>query len=326
MLCAESSKVGREEYQRASLLLGEMSAFEPVGVGGAIFCTDAPNIEDVWLAPGSEMALLIAKDPGAWTRDDARTAAANLTPWAPLYAPGLPVTTSQTPKAEMDCALTACSEPFGNPGMDPSRECGGKFIPAARLMLDMLRAGEFDDQPEPLVCGAWQFMAWTQFVQTGGFQAAMLEAGFLDVAMAWLARYNPMERIGTKLHVPATILHAVGDWLATAPADLDVVGPLMEAGVVDLAIETLAAYKMLGRPQDANVLTVQYGALELLDTLLRSPEAEPVKSKLRSAGTDAFRYVLDHPLVIITGKETHLLRCHFMLKNEHFTKTGSGRT
>ena len=47
------------------------------------------------------------------------------------------------------------------------------------------------------------------------------------------------ERIGTKLHVPATILHAVGDWLATAPADLDVVGPLMEAGVDSLAASEL---------------------------------------------------------------------------------------
>jgi len=34
---------------------------------------------------------------------------------------------------------------------------------------------------------------------------------------------------------------------------------------------------------------------------LGSAQGETVKSKLRSAGTDALRYLLDHPLVFITG-------------------------
>lgn len=89
MLCADASKIGREQFQCASLLIGEMSEFEPVAIGGEMCPSDAPNLQDVWAAPGTELALLAAKDPGAWTRDDARTAAANLSPWAPMMLRGL---------------------------------------------------------------------------------------------------------------------------------------------------------------------------------------------------------------------------------------------
>jgi hypothetical protein len=201
VLCADASKIGREEFYRASLLLGEMSEFEPVAVAGEMNCTGAPNLQDVWVAPGTELALLAAKDPGAWTRDDARTAAANLSPWAPMVARGLAATLAApgneaATMAEMEWMAGWSGYPFGNT-MGMKEDLGGKFIPAARLLLEMLRAGEFDGKPEPLITGAWWNVAW-MMMQSPAVAADQLEAGFLDVAMSVLQRYNPMERIGLR--------------------------------------------------------------------------------------------------------------------------------
>jgi hypothetical protein len=53
---------------------------------------------------------------------------------------------------------------------------------------------------------------------------------------------------------------------------------------------------MLANPEAAHGAVVQWFALYFLDVVLRSPHAQPVVAKLRSAGVDSFRYLLDHPL------------------------------
>jgi hypothetical protein len=59
---------------------------------------------------------------------------------------------------------------------------------------------------------------------------------------------------------------------------------------------------MLGKPVEASVGAIQWGALYTLEILLGSPQAQPVVvAKLRSAGVDCFRYVLDNPLVLISA-------------------------
>ena len=58
------------------------------------------------------------------------------------------------------------------------------------------------------------------------------------------------------------------------------------------------------RPEAASALSVTWGALQLLETLMMSSDAEVVRvvqAKLRSVGTQVFRYVLDHPKVMLTG-------------------------
>lgn len=78
---------------------------------------------------------------------------------------------------------------------------------------------------------------------------------------------------------------------------IDIIQPYLDAGVVDIAISTLTAYQMLGRPEEASVNALIWGGVFLLDYMLASPQAsEPVATRLRSAGVDAVRYVLDHPL------------------------------
>lgn len=85
---------------------------------------------------------------------------------------------------------------------------------------------------------------------------------------------------------------------SSAQAGVDVIQPLLENGALDTAISTLTAYKMLGKPEEACICAVWWGALFTLSILLGSPQSGPmVAAKLRSAGVDSFRYILDHPLV-----------------------------
>lgn len=81
-------------------------------------------------------------------------------------------------------------------------------------------------------------------------------------------------------------------------AGVDVIQPLLEKGALDTAISTLTAYQMLGKPEEASMCAVWWGALFTLLILLGSPQSGPiVAAKLRSAGVDSFKYILDHPLV-----------------------------
>lgn len=78
--------------------------------------------------------------------------------------------------------------------------------------------------------------------------------------------------------------------------------PLLEKGALDTAISTLSAYQMLGKPEEASICAVWWGALFTLLILLGSPQSGPmVAAKLRSAGVDSFRYILDNPLVQAAG-------------------------
>ena len=185
--------------------------------------------------------------------------------------------------------------------MGTKEDQGGKFNPVARLMLEMLRAGEIDGQPEPLVTGCGWMLAW-MMMQSPAVAADQLEAGFLDVAMPIVQRYNPMERIGLRVQLPHVIMHALGDcMLSLSPGPLaDMATKMMAAEMLDIIISSLTAYMMLNSPADSNVDLLVCAVVQL-ETLLGSAEGETVKSKLRSAGTDAFRYLLDNPLVFLTG-------------------------
>ena len=76
---------------------------------------------------------------------------------------------------------------------------------------------------------------------------------------------------------------------------MDVVQPLLDAGAIDIAISALTAYHMLGNPMQASCCALTYGALNMLEVLLKSVQAKPIADKLRASGQASFRYLLDHP-------------------------------
>ena len=135
-----------------------------------------------------------------------------------------------------------------------------------------------------------------------GVGKALWEAGFLDVFIKQtLRRYNPMERIGVHNLIPQSAIIALRDVTEGAQnSGIEVITPLLDAGAVDIVISTLTAYQMLDSPEAASVASIQWGALYTLEILLGSSTSavQLIVAKLRSAGVDSFRYLLDHPLVL----------------------------
>lgn len=178
----------------------------------------------------------------------------------------------------------------------------GRWVKMALLLLDLLRS-DSDAQrlTEAVATGAWQGVCWFSLLDpTVG--AAVWEAKFLDVVKEWVQRFNPMERVlrSNFTRGTAAALFALTDVARSAQtAGIEVIQPLLDAGAIDIAISTLVAYRMLDDPGAVNVGVPQYGGLQTLSVLLESSQSKEIMDKLRSAGVDAFRYILDHPLVSI---------------------------
>ena len=249
VLCADASKIGAEEYNRALLLLGEMAEYDMFGVCGEMLCKDAPSIFDVWHAD-SALGLVLAKEPSALNREDVRTLMAFFSPFVPFFSAGIADMCAPIPREEAEFlgdwfrCFPSCR---GERTMAHAEADPGAYIPAARMVLEMLRSGEMDDQPSPIVTGAWYVLAWmAMFSPT--VSGDLLAQGILDVAMSWLSRYNAMERIGMYQHIPSALFHTITDLLITCSTveEIDVIKPMMAAGVgVETAMSVLTAYQML---------------------------------------------------------------------------------
>ena len=169
----------------------------------------------------------------------------------------------------------------------------GTYVPLALQVLDLLRTP--DEHPEGVLVGAGICLCWlAQHMPPVG--KALWEARFLDVYTATLQRYSPMERVQRTQPVCSGMICALNTVVQAAQlAGVDVVQPMLDAGGIDHAISTVTAYHMLGNPEQASICSLTYGALFILDVLLGSAQAKLVAEKIKSAGVESFRYLLDHP-------------------------------
>ena len=300
LLCAPASRVGEAEWVRASVLLFEMCKLDMINVSAELFRRDDAGkvlFLKIWpdTAPDTVFAKMIAKDE--WTRDDAILAAAHYSFVAPLLAAGPHDVVSVVGWGGHDLDWVTAMV-ASNPIIGENAQPADRYVPLALLMLDLVRA-EVDTQPEAVIVGAGVFWFWGA---TGRplMGKALWEAGILDVLQATIHRYNPIEMIGHRDLIPTSMLAALRDVTEAAQqSGIEVVQPLVDAGVVDIAVSALVGYQMLGKPEAASVGAIVWGALSAIETMLRSPQqAQPVVAKLRSAGVDSFRYLLDHPLVL----------------------------
>ena len=76
---------------------------------------------------------------------------------------------------------------------------------------------------------------------------------------------------------------------------VDVVQPLLDAGAIDIAISALTAYHMLGNPMQASCCALTYGALNMLEVLLKSVQAKPIADKLRGRALESGERSPDAP-------------------------------
>jgi hypothetical protein len=308
VLCAPATRVRVEEARRVSLLLFEMSR-QYAAVSAEMHRKNEEgklHIHTIWTTPGTVFAEILAKEPCDWNRDDAISIAAAHAPHVATWTIGVTAITAEAGVDEVEDwmgGLAALCPFMGNNAQPFDR-----FTPLALLCVGLVQS-EVDTQPEGVIAGAGVALAWMT-VGTPPVAATVWRAGFLDVVMNLLERYNPVERICKRNTVvcghTAALQNTVNVSLQSGVlARDDMVQSLIDAGAVDCAISSIQAYQLIG-PGETSVCTVQWGAVWMLDILLGSPHADTVCHKLRSAGVDALRYLLDHPLeaMAAVGAET----------------------
>ncbi len=173
----------------------------------------------------------------------------------------------------------------------------GWYTPLALLCLELVREAELQEHSEGVVAGAWLGTCHMSQAQPI-VGKAVYEAGILNEFQKAIKNWNPVERIKKTNWVAMAALCAVKDVAEEAQnAGVDIIHDLLSAGAVDIAISSLQAYNMMnGSPEDTSALTIQWGSLFFLESLkLSTPQAKTVVAKLRSAGVESFRYLLDHP-------------------------------
>ncbi len=297
VLCAPASKVGHAEWVRASLLLCEMGKLDSVVLSELY----RPNEEGTALlytifeAPSSVFAEMLAKESSEWTCDDAILASANMAAHVLAWAAGHTRTTEPVGLNDAEFLGQYFSlTPYQN--AEP-KGTSNRYIPLALLCQEIVRS-EADSQPEELIAGAAGILCWMSF-NYPPVALALWEAGFLDVFTTLLQRWNPLERVSRRFPTATAIVCSFKDVVQGVIASrIEVMSSLLDAGAADLTISLLSAYQMLGRPEEASVAVIQWGALFTLEVMLASAQAAPIITQmLRSAGADAFRYLLNEPLV-----------------------------
>ena len=303
VLCAPASRIAVEEWIRASLLLYAMCKVDLVAVNAEIYRrseSDIPLFFTIWEAEGTVLAQMLAKKE--WGRDDAILAAANLSACSvPMWAVGgTAVLAAQDAWQDgprrmgemewMSAWMNGC--PYY---AYPRTARGGpddRFAPLALLVLDLWRAESMDELPEGVIAGAGQCQCWMA-MGNERVARALFEAGFLAVFRAAMDRFTPLQRISRENMVGCGLFIAFKEVTEQAQAaGIEVVQPLLDAGAVDIVVSTLTAFQMLG-PADTSVTAVIWGMLFTLEVLLGSPQAKLIVARLRSAGVDSFRYLLD---------------------------------
>jgi hypothetical protein len=151
-----------------------------------------------WAAADSVFAEMLAKEPAAWDREDAITAALQLAFWVPFWEVG---GTACTGGGEREMAFVTSFMAPPNPYIFA---CAGsaRYQHLALLCLDLLRAPE--GLPEGVLAGAWiSFTFFTVGKPENGKR--LWEAGVLEVMQATLRRYSALERVGRGRLIPTAL-------------------------------------------------------------------------------------------------------------------------
>ena len=299
VLSAHASRVDEVEHRRAALVLYKMTKLD-ISVCGKFCAKDdegAMPLSTVYGAPASALANVVAKEPQSWTREDAITAAASLAAVVPIASAGFTAVSAVAGEDSEMAMLEAWLSSIPYFGPEPA----DRYVPLALLCMDLARS-EVDEHPEGIIVGAWFVVSLTASNNPLASKA-VFERGFLDAFQASIAAFNPMELVSRQLLISSALLDAVMNATRGAQAaGVEVVQPLLDAGAVDVAISILTAYQMLGDPDEACNISVTLGSLYFLEVGLGSArDSEKIVAKLRRAGVECIRYLLDNPLSMIAS-------------------------
>jgi hypothetical protein len=196
VLCASADVVGVDEYQRAALLLYEMTKTDTVAVCAEIMRNDEHGVSlwmNMFTAPGTVFAAAVAKAPSDWTKEDAMIVSVNFAHHLPTWAFGI---TPILAAADVDefawFAGFFASSPYHShplfPGENPPP--GDRYTPLCLLCLDLMRPPNIDELPEGVVVGAIGLVNFMTLEAPAGSLAgpAVWEAGFVEVMQSTMQR------------------------------------------------------------------------------------------------------------------------------------------
>ena len=139
VLCAPAAKIGGAEYRRASVLLYDMCKLGAVTVCAEMCRKDTDDVilmMKILTAPGTVLAVALAKDPSEWTRDDAILAAVSAV-WMPMFAVGGTAVMAAAGTAEMEFLGAFMS---AHPYFGEQPQPANRYVPLALLLLDIMRS------------------------------------------------------------------------------------------------------------------------------------------------------------------------------------------
>jgi hypothetical protein len=208
VLCAPESKVDVPEWRRVSLLLYEMCKLDAMAISVAMWRKDENGVLlflNIYDAPDTVLASLVAKASSELTRDDAITACAHVAHIVPMWTVGGTAVCDAAGLLETEFVSQILHKnPFLGTAVPADR-----YVPLALMCLDLVRS-EADSQLEGVLAGAGQSLAWLA-LGTPSVGKAVWEAGFLEVFKGATQQCNPMQRVGRQHLIASEMLIAAKD-------------------------------------------------------------------------------------------------------------------
>jgi len=291
VLCKAVSEVEVAEHHRAWQVLTALTGVDPTRVGGEAWKPDQCNYWSAMMASDSVLGVMLAKDPGSLTIEDAITAACAQAVVI-IQMSGFRACDSLLSYAGVE--LMNFMEKQFSPGQfvyhlaTPSDERNLALFP---LLLELVQAPE--RLPDFALSGALCALA-SGCAGRPAVAALLLERETtLDVYMRILRQVSPSELVATAgfSRRPQGNLLAGMLWLADSAqaGGVDLTAQLLSVGFIDLVISALSAVEKLGAENVNGFLVVWcIGLMILVDG-----EALPqIEDKLRTIPR-VFRYLKD---------------------------------
>ncbi len=294
VLGADVTAVEAHEFCEASILLGKLYEIDdaqlPVGVA---FMRDSRCMVAYGASISNAYRAVWDKQPSELTRLDAAVCAAVYTVPTRIWARGAHETfeCAGIPEMEWLSSYAVTDRAAVTHSPPPPIEFA---ITLGKLLLE-IGSNPASDMELALQPEAWFALS----ILTSGkkeVMASLIEAGFVEAAVATLQQHSPVEWVSW--HPPAGALACGIGNCGWAMASTNVTTQkLLDGGFVDVAITMMRAFELRGpgKVLEANVTAIDILLLMLCSLDLTAPEARPIVKQLEAIPS-ALQFVLANPL------------------------------
>ena len=296
VLCRDLAEVSSSEYRRVFHVLTALSGADPLRVGGQFNRPGQCNIHAVVTAPGSALAVVLAKQPAALTNEDVITVSGFTGCMAIQYSTqlGIDATASAAGISTQEYLAVLMPTMCLVKTSTPEDHFSLSLVP---LALNMLKAPQ--KLPELTLAGIF-YMVLMAIIGRPVVARAALELGAVDILVNILRDATPTELIATAGHAQkphGLAISVMKDLVEAAQAGkIDMTTQLLSSGYIDILISALSAVEQLGA-ENVNAEVVTYGGLWFLKCLDGEAIGQ-IQDKLRAAPA-MLRFMVDSNIVSV---------------------------